>query len=61
MIRQQAPNIYHHVEGRDPLYNDNPPFIPYMWLNSASGELFSCIDNTIDSNIWKGTLGAEIP
>lgn len=60
MLRQQAQNIYHHVEDRDPLYNDNPPFIPFLWLNSVSGELFSCTSNELNNNVWYGSLGTTV-
>ena len=60
MIRQQAYPIYHHVADRDPAYNDNPPVVPYMWLNGVSGELFTCIDNSLDWNVWQGALGTLV-
>lgn len=32
----------------------NPPYTPYMWMDLTSGEIFVCIDNTRDANIWMG-------
>ena len=61
MLRQQANRIYHVAEPTNPAIDSNPPMIPFMWLNSVSGELFSCLDNTTDTNIWIGTLGTEVP
>lgn len=38
----------------------NPPR-PYMnYLNTLTGEVFFCSDNSIDSNVWKGQLGTEV-
>ena len=45
----------------DPTASENPAVIPWSWWNYVSGERFHCIDNTIDTNVWIGTLGSTIP
>jgi hypothetical protein len=60
MLKQQANRIYNRVELRNPTYNDNPPTVPYIWLNGLTGELFSCTDNTTDLNVWVGTSTGTI-
>jgi hypothetical protein len=31
-----------------------------IWVNKISGEVFTCVDNSIDNNIWVGQLGTKI-
>ena len=37
----------------DPLLNSNPASVGHMWLNTSTGELFCCTDNTTNNNVWK--------
>ena len=37
----------------DPLLNSNPSNVGHMWLNTTTGELFCCTDNTANNNVWK--------
>ena len=60
MIKQVTVNIFDQTESRDPVITDNPARTPYSFLNTSSGELFICMDNTPDNNVWKGQLGTEI-
>lgn len=39
----------------DPLTTTNPDQVNRLWLNTASGEIFCCIDATPDQNAWMGT------
>lgn len=39
----------------DPTTSINPPKIPVSWLNTSSGEVFVCIDNTTNNNVWIST------
>lgn len=41
---------------RDPTANDNPTFIGKEFINTATGEIFVCTDNTIDANKWTGNI-----
>jgi len=47
-------------DSSDPLATVNPPRMYMMFLNTTSGEIFSCTDNTEDSNIWVGDLGTVV-
>jgi len=49
IISKRVPNEY-----------TNPPTIPYMWTNSTTGEVFICIDNTKDRNVWVGQTQTSI-
>lgn len=60
ILRQDPHRIFNQVESRDPLYNENPPKTPWMFLNSTSGELFTCVGNEIGANYWNGNLGSNI-
>lgn len=48
-----------YTETTDPLVTTNP-VLSATWLNSTSGEIFVCIDNTTDENTWVGQLGTVI-
>ena len=37
----------------DPLLTSNPSSVGHMWLNTTTGELFCCTDNTTNNNVWK--------
>lgn len=53
------------ISNRPPNEYINPPTTPYMWSNTDTGEVFVCIDNSKDSNVWVGQDGTivtnEIP
>jgi len=40
----------------DPTISENPSAVGHLWLNSTTGELFTCTDNTAGVNFW-GNLG----
>jgi len=46
--------------GSNPLVTTNPPQVGDSWVNTATGEIFICIDATTDDNVWKGTQGNTI-
>ena len=60
MQKENPKRIYNYVSDVNPTYHDSPPFLPFFWLNSTTGELLSCLDNTPDLSIWKGTLGSYV-
>lgn len=44
------------IEGSsDPVTSLNPSEVGIYYLNTSSGELFVCIDNTSNDNVWKST------
>lgn len=44
----------------DPAPTTNPASVGAVWKNTTTGEIFVCIDNTTDKNIWIGTSETEI-
>ena len=48
------------VSENNPTITSNPPYMPYLWTNSVTGELFVCTDNTKDNNKWQGQSGTLI-
>jgi hypothetical protein len=44
----------------DPLNTTNPSHLFMTWMNLSTGEKFTCIDNTIDANVWIGNLGTVV-
>jgi hypothetical protein len=49
---------YDYVQASNPATDTNPSTLYATWLNTSSGELFTCTDNTIDSNVWQGVDGS---
>lgn len=45
------------VDTVDPAIDTNPSSNGAIWKNNTTGEIFVCIDNTTDENIWVGTSG----
>ena len=44
-----------------PTITTNPPYFPFIWTNVVTGELFVCVDNTKDTNVWVGQKGTNVP
>ena len=59
-IRKYESRFDYEVSGNDPLVTTNPPQVGDSWVNTTTGEIFVCIDATIDDNVWKGTQGNTI-
>jgi hypothetical protein len=53
IISNTNPQINSNINNNS--LNDN-----FIWINKASGELFMCVDPTIDANVWIGQLGTKI-
>lgn len=51
---------YGHIEASNPTASVNDEILYERWLNSATGEVFVCIDNTVDANVWVGNQGTTI-
>lgn len=45
----------------NPLVTTNPARVGALWVNSTSGEIFTCTDITANANRWSGTEGTIIP
>jgi len=48
------------VSENNPAFDTNPPYVPFIWTNYVTGELFVCTDNTKDTNVWQGQSGTVI-
>jgi hypothetical protein len=48
VVRTVDPTIYENLD-KD-----------IIWINKRTGEIFTCIDDSIDANIWKGTTVGKI-
>lgn len=59
MTQEQAP-VANFEYPHDPTITVNPKRPIVSWLNTVTGELFICVDNTTDSNIWKGQMGTSV-
>jgi hypothetical protein len=42
------------VRDSDPAVDTNPPNVGAVWVNSTSGSMFVCTDNTVGENVWFG-------
>lgn len=51
---------YGHIEASDPTVSVNDESLYERWLNLTTGEVFVCIDNTVDDNHWVGNQGTEV-
>jgi len=49
-----------YLSDSDPTISVNPDKVNVIWYNRKSGEIFICIDNTPNKNIWRGTSGKII-
>jgi hypothetical protein len=52
--------IFDYVYPFNPSCDTNPSKQYALWLNSDTGEVFVCTDNTPGKNVWKGQLGTVI-
>ena len=53
-------HVVEYFQPSDPLININPTRINVLWVNTDSGEIFTCTDNTPDNNQWIGNSGTVI-
>jgi hypothetical protein len=51
---------HNYISTVNPTIDVNPPILNMTWLNSTTGEIFVCLDTTIDGNFWNGMLGTRI-
>ena len=60
VLAQESIPVANYEYSSNPTTFSNPKYVPCSWLNTISGELFICIDNTDSLNVWKGQLGTTI-
>ena len=53
-------NKFDYVSSEKPTINLNPTKDNAVALDTTTGEIFICIDNTVDENIWIGQLGTKV-
>lgn len=46
---------FDYINSSSPDVSVNPEIIPVTWLNTTSGEIYVCIDNTLNANIWRSS------
>lgn len=52
MMAQDSVPVANFIYPADPTTTTNPNKLPCSWLNSSTGALFVCTDNTTDANVW---------
>ena len=53
-------NKFTTVAASNPLFTSNPSNVGDSWLNTTTGEVFVCIDKTINANKWVGQNGTTV-
>jgi len=51
---------YDYVYAGLPTIDINPSSLYATWLNTLTGEIFVCLDNTRNANVWKGNFGTSV-
>ena len=51
---------FDYVASSDPTVSTNPAYLLMNYLNSSSGEVFHCTDNTPGANVWVGLFGTTV-
>jgi len=53
LLTNRAVDLPHNYIGLDnPAIDVNPPVLNMTWLNTTSGEIFVCLNNSIGNNVW---------
>lgn len=55
-----AKATFNYIESFPPSVDTNPAEANPFWLDKSTGELFVCVDNTVDANVWAGQHGTVI-
>lgn len=40
------------ISTSNPAVTSNPSSIGHIWINSSTGNVYTCTDNTTNSNVW---------
>ena len=54
------PRPFDYVESSPPSVDTNPVKENPLWLDTSTGELFVCVDNTTNENVWAGQYGNRV-
>jgi len=49
-----------YITASNPVGNVNPATSGVLWLNASASELFTCADNTFNTNEWAGSTGTKL-
>ena len=60
MTSQETMPIANFEHAANPTATVNPPFTPVTWLNTTTGNVFVCIDNTANANVWINCAGRTV-
>ncbi len=52
---------FDYVNKGNPTIDVNPRTLYATWLNLTTGELFICINNSINTNVWSGMFSTVVP
>lgn len=52
---------FDYINPGSPTISVNPSVAFVTWLNTTSGEIFVCTDNTVGANVWYGQMGTTVP
>lgn len=47
---------FDYAQASDPTTTTNPEVTNALWINTSTGAIFICTDNTVDANVWKKTV-----
>jgi len=53
-------NKFNYISEENPTTSINPEEVNVIWYNKKTGEIFICINNTPNKNVWKGTKGTIV-
>ena len=56
-MAQDAMPLANYEYAADPTVSINPIRVPVSWLNTTTGDMFVCLDNTPGANVWRQTNG----
>ncbi len=60
MVNAETNLPHNYINTVNPTIDVNPPIINMTWLNSTTGEIFVCTDNTANLNVWIGPVTGTI-
>jgi len=58
LMEQSAMPVANFEVPADPTASSNPTQVPCSWLNTLTGQVWTCLDNTPDANVWVSNIGA---
>lgn len=56
----ESKTTFDYVESFPPSVDTNPAKDNPLWLDTSTGEIFVCVDNTTGANVWAGQYGTVI-